>query len=183
LILRPFRDDDLEPFARLNADPETMRFFPAPLSREESDASVRRAMDRFAVAGWGFWAAELREPPIGHGGAGSASTFIGFIGLGEPSFEAHFTPCVEVGWRLAREHWGRGLAPEGARASLGFAFDALGLAEVVAFTSRLNLPSIRVMEKIGMVRDVDGDFDHPRIEPGHRLQRHVLYRARKPPVT
>jgi ribosomal-protein-alanine N-acetyltransferase len=170
LVLRPFQEADLDPFARLNADAETMRFFPAPRTREQSDAEARRIMERFVTAGWGLWAAELpgRDP------------FIGFIGLSEPRFQAHFTPCVEIGWRLAREHWGQGLAPEGARAALDFAFDVLGLHEVVSFTSRINLPSLRVMEKVGMVRDVHGDFEHPGIEVGHPLRPHVLYRTQRP---
>ncbi len=161
LLLRPFREDDLAPFACLNADPEVMRFFPAPLPRAESDAFARRIMVRLDACGWGLWAVEL--PGL--------APFVGFIGLNEPRFEAPFMPCVEIAWRLARAHWGRGLAPEGARAALGFAFGTLGLPEVVSFTNRHNAPSIRVMEKLGMVRDVGGDFEHPSLEPGHPLRR------------
>jgi ribosomal-protein-alanine N-acetyltransferase len=102
--------------------------------------------------------------------------FVGFVGLSVPRFEAHFTPCVEIGWRLAREHWGRGYAGEGARAALAFGFDALGLDEIVSFTVPRNLRSRRVMERIGMACDPAGDFDHPALPEGHALRRHVLYR-------
>jgi ribosomal-protein-alanine N-acetyltransferase len=170
LILRPWREEDLEPFARLNADPEVCRFAPAPLDRAGSDAFAREIMEGFRARGWGFWAVQV---PAGE-------PFLGFIGLDVAGFEAPFTPCVEIGWRLARSRWGRGLAPEGARAALDFAFAERGLAEVVAFTSHANGPSMRVMEKLGMVRDPDGDFEHPDFPPGHPLRPHVLYRIRPP---
>jgi RimJ/RimL family protein N-acetyltransferase len=169
LVLRQWREADLEPFAALNADPEAMRYFPAPLTRAESDALAARARAAIEERGYGWWAVEV----VG------AAPFIGFIGLAEPSFEAHFTPAVEVGWRLAREHWGKGYATEGARAALAFGFDELALDEIVSFTSVLNEPSWRVMERLGMTHDPAGDFDHPRLPPGHPLRPHVLYRLRR----
>jgi ribosomal-protein-alanine N-acetyltransferase len=171
LCLRPWREEDLEPFARLNADPEVSRFAPGPLDRAGSDALAWRIMDHFQSHGWGLWA--VQEP--------GGEPFLGFIGLNTATFEAPFTPCVEIGWRLARSHWGRGLAPEGGLASLDYAFGTLGLAEVVAFTSHANQPSMRVMAKLGMVRDRAGDFDHPGFPPGHPLRPHVLYRIRRVP--
>jgi RimJ/RimL family protein N-acetyltransferase len=168
LLLREWRDADREPFARMNADPRVMEYFPETLSRDESDAMVDRVRAVWARNGFGWWAAELRE----------TGEFIGFIGLNVPSFEAHFTPCVEIGWRLAAEHWNRGLATEGARESLRFGFGELGLREIVAFTVPANARSRRVMEKLGMTHDSADDFDHPRIAEGHLLRRHVLYRVR-----
>jgi RimJ/RimL family protein N-acetyltransferase len=166
LLLRQWRDEDLEPFASLNADPATMRYFPALPSREESDALALRARALIEEEGWGLWAVEV---------VGGAS-FIGFVGLARPSFEAHFTPAVEVGWRLAREHWGRGYATEAGRAALAYGFDELGLEEIVSFTSRLNEPSWRVMARLGMSHDPGDDFEHPRVRVGHPLRPHVLYR-------
>ena len=166
LLLRRWREADCEPFARMNADQRVMEYFPAPLTRAESDALVDRIEAHFAERGWGPWAAELR----------ATGEFIGFIGLSVPRFEAHFTPCVEIGWRLAAEHWGKGLATEGARAALDYAFTELRLPEVVSFTTLENLRSRRVMEKIGMTHDPGDDFDHPAIAEGHWLRRHVLYR-------
>ena len=168
LLLRQWRDDDLEPFAALNGDAETMRYFPAPLTRAESDGLARRAREQIEAEGWGLWAVEVE------GGA----PFVGFVGLGRPSFEAHFTPAVEVGWSLAREHWGHGYATEAGRAALRYGFDELGLAEIVSITSRLNEPSRRVMERLGMERDPADDFEHPRVPEGHPLRPHVLYRLR-----
>lgn len=165
-MLRQWRDEDLEPFAELNADPETMRYFPAPLSGAESDALAERARRQIETEGWGLWAVEVA------GGAG----FIGFVGLARPSFEAHFTPAVEVGWRLGRRQWGRGYATEAGRAAVGYGFEELGLDEIVSFTSRLNEPSWRVMERLGMSHDPAGDFEHPRVPVGDPLRPHVLYR-------
>jgi RimJ/RimL family protein N-acetyltransferase len=165
LLLRQWREDDLEPFAAMNADPEVMRFFPAPLTREESDGLARALQAEIAGRGWGLWAVEVLDD----------GAFAGFVGITEPSFEAHFTPAVEIGWRLARESWGRGYATEAARAALAFAFDELGLPEIVSFTSVGNEPSRRVMERLGMRHDPADDFDHPRVAPGP-LRRQVLYR-------
>ncbi len=170
LLLRPWREADREPFAKLNADPRVMECFPALMTRAESDASVDRILEHFARHGYGQWAVEVQ------GGA----EFIGFVGLWHTAFEAHFTPCVEIGWRLAYDHWGRGYATEAALEALRFGFETLGLNEVVSMTATINVRSQRVMEKIGMIRDGNGDFDHPRVADGHRLKRHVLYRNPRP---
>jgi RimJ/RimL family protein N-acetyltransferase len=166
LTLRPWCDADRAPFAALNADPEVMRHFPAPLSREESDAFADRIEAKFAADGWGLWALETRE----------TGEFLGFTGLNVPRFEAHFTPAVEVGWRLARSGWGHGYASEAARAALDYGFDTLQLPEIVSFTIPANTRSRAVMERIGMTRDPAGDFDHPSLPPGHPIRAHVLYR-------
>ena len=169
LLLRQWRDEDLEPFAALNADVETMRYFPAPPSRAQSDALAEHARRQIEEEGWGLWAVEV---------VGGAS-FIGFVGLVRPSFEEHFTPAVEVGWRLAFDCWGRGYASyatEAGRAAVAFGFEELGLEEIVSFTSELNEPSWRVMERLGMSHDPAGDFEHPRVPVGHPLRPHVLYR-------
>jgi RimJ/RimL family protein N-acetyltransferase len=168
LLLRRWRDADREPFAALNADPEAMRYFPATLDREQSDSLIDRQLALLDERGWGLWAVEV---------VGGAS-FVGFVGLSVPSFEAHFTPAVEVGWRLAREHWGHGYATEAASAVLAFAFDELGLEEVVSFTTVANERSRRVMERLGMTHDPTDDFEHPALPPGHPQRPHVLYRAR-----
>jgi ribosomal-protein-alanine N-acetyltransferase len=169
LILREWRASDREPFARMNCDPVVMEHFPALLPREESDALVDRAEAHLEQHGFGPWAAELRE----------TQEFIGYISLYIPQFEAPFTPCVEIGWRLAREHWGKGLATEGAHALVRHGFESQGLLELVSFTVPANLRSLRVMQKLGMTRDPREDFDHPSIPVGHRLQRHVLYRLKR----
>lgn len=169
LWLRPWRDEDVEPFAALNADPRVMEHFPAPLSREETEAAVARFRAHFAQHGWGLWAVEV--PGV--------ASFVGFVGLSTVTFSAHFTPAVEVGWRLAHAHWGRGYATEGARAALKVAFRTLHLPEVVSFTTVTNVRSRRVMEKLGLHRSPADDFDHPRLPEGHPLRRHVLYRLRR----
>lgn len=166
LILRRWQPGDREPFAALNADPEVMEHFPATLTRAESDALIDRIEARFDELGFGFWALEIAE----------TGEFIGFTGLSVPRFEAHFIPAVEVGWRLSRSSWGHGYASEAARCALSVAFDDLDLAEVVSFTSTTNLRSQAVMRRIGMTHDPADDFDHPLVEEGHRLHRHVLWR-------
>jgi RimJ/RimL family protein N-acetyltransferase len=166
LVLRRWRDSDREPFAALNGDPRVMQHFPAVLSRAESDRAVDRIEAHFEKRGFGLFAAELREE----------RAFIGFIGLSIPDFDAPFTPCVEIGWRVAAQHWNQGLATEGAQAVLAQGFDSLHLDEIVSFTVPANLASRRVMEKIGMKRSPEDDFDHPRLPEGHPLRRHVLYR-------
>lgn len=165
LLLRQWQETDLQPFAALNSDPEVMRHFPSLLAREHSDALAREISWTIEEQGWGLWAVEVVDGP----------PFIGFVGLNEPRFDAHFTPAVEVGWRLAREHWGRGYATEAARAAIGFGFDDLGLDEIVAMVAPANTPSRRVAERLGMTRDPADDFDHPRVPEGP-LRRHVLYR-------
>jgi RimJ/RimL family protein N-acetyltransferase len=166
LLLRRWKPSDREPFARLNADPRVMEFFPAPLSRAESDALADHIEKHFERHGFGLCAAELA----------ATGTFIGFIGLSVPSFEAHFTPCVETGWRLGSDHWSRGLATEGAGEIVRHAFDDLALDSLVSFTVPANLASRRVMEKLGMTRNPSDEFDHPHLSAGHPLRRHVLYR-------
>jgi RimJ/RimL family protein N-acetyltransferase len=168
LLLRPWQESDREPFQRLNADPTVMEFFAAPLSPVESDAMIDRIQAHIARHHFGFFAAELR----------ATGEFIGFVGMSHVPFEAHFTPCVEIGWRLAAEHWNRGFATEGARRCLRYAFQELALPEVVAFTVPSNLRSCRVMEKLGMSYSPADDFQHPRLPEGHPLRPHVLYRVR-----
>jgi ribosomal-protein-alanine N-acetyltransferase len=166
LVLRRWLQRDRGPFAAMNADPEVMAHFPAPLSREKSDALVDRIEAGFEEHGFGLWALEAR----------STGAFIGFTGLAVPSFEAAFTPAVEIGWRLQRSAWGQGYATEAARAALAVAFDQIGLREVVSFTSTANDQSQAVMRRLGMTHDPADDFDHPRVPPGSPLRRHVLYR-------
>jgi RimJ/RimL family protein N-acetyltransferase len=168
LSLRQWRAADLEPFAALNSDPRVMSFMPRCLTRAESDGFAGHAQAEIARRGWGLWAAELR----------ASGELIGAIGLAVPSFEARFTPCVEVMWRLKAASWGNGYATEGARACLRFAFETLALSEVVSFTVPANTRSWAVMERIGMRRDAGGDFDHPRLPVGHPLRAHVLYRLK-----
>jgi ribosomal-protein-alanine N-acetyltransferase len=175
LLLRPWRDDDVEPFAAMFDDPAVMAFLMPARGRmstsEDTDraaieAIVGRVRAHFDRHGFGWWAAELKE----------TQAFIGFVGLSHVPFEAHFTPAVEIGWRLASAYWGRGYATEGARASLETAFTRLGLDEIVSITVPANARSRRVMERIGMTRDPADDFDHPRLAEGDPLRRHVLYR-------
>jgi RimJ/RimL family protein N-acetyltransferase len=150
----------------MNADPEVMEHFPAPLDRAASDAMVERIEAGFDRRGYGLWALEVS----------ATGALIGFTGLQPPSFEAHFTPAVEVGWRLARPAWGHGYATEAARAALRHGFTEAGLHEIVSFTTRSNVRSQAVMRRLGMTRDPADDFDHPQLAPEHPLRRHVLYR-------
>jgi ribosomal-protein-alanine N-acetyltransferase len=166
LVLRHWHSGDRDLFAAMNADPEVMEHFPATLTRDESDAMVDRIEAGFAEHGFGLWALEIAE----------TGRFIGFTGLSKPRFEAHFTPAVEVGWRLARSFWGHGYAGEAARRALEFAFGDVGLDEIVSFTSKANVRSQAVMGRIGMTHDPADDFDHPLVDEGHRLRRHVLWR-------
>jgi RimJ/RimL family protein N-acetyltransferase len=168
LLLRRWREEDRRPFAALNADPEVMEHFPAPLDRDESEELVERIEMGFERHGFGLWALELRE----------GGEFIGFAGLAVPSFEAHFTPAVEVGWRLARWAWGNGYATEAGRASLAHGFGALGLEEIVSMTTVRNRRSRAVMERLAMIRDPADDFEFPTLPPGDPLRPHVLYRIR-----
>lgn len=166
LLLRRWRTADREPFARMNRDPRVMELLAGRLTRDKSDRLVERIERHFERHGFGLWAAELRE----------SSSLIGYVGLSVPVFEAHFMPCVEIGWRLAAEYWGKGLATEGAREVARYAFEALELEALVSFTVPVNLRSRRVMEKIGMTHDARDDFDHPGLPEGHPLRRHMLYR-------
>jgi RimJ/RimL family protein N-acetyltransferase len=165
LLLRRWREEDLEPFAALNADPEAMRYFPSPMTREKSNAFAVQIDATLKRRGWGLWAVEV----VGQ------APFIGFVGLNEPGFEAHFTPAVEVGWRLAPAAWGNGYATEAAGTAIAYGLRTVGLDEIVSFTSVVNERSWRVMERLGMRHDPRDDFDHPAVADGP-LRRHVLYR-------
>lgn len=203
LVLRRWRDEDRAPFAALNADPEVMRFFPRPLTRAESDMMVDRIEASFEEHGYGLWAVDVVEPPpAGAGGSGGPAGFIGFVGLAWQRFPAHFTPALEIGWRLARHGWGHGYATEAAIAARDFAFRPVtgpsdpassdpasagmgspggaGMDEIVSITTRTNEPSQAVMRRIGMTRDPADDFRHPNLEPDHPLVEHVLHRLRRP---
>jgi len=164
LCLRQWRQSDFGPFAEINADPKVMEYFPTALPRAESDAMAQRCHSLIAERGWGFWATELR----------STGEFVGFIGLHTPLPELPFSPCVEVGWRLAFRFWGNGYATEGARAALDVAFRRLNENEVVSFTSVCNVRSRGVMQRLGM-REA-GVFDHPHVPEGCKLRQHCLYR-------
>ncbi len=168
LWLRQWRDADGSAFAALNGDPEVMRYFPGTLTEEEATALARRNAALLAADGYGLWAVEET----------ASGQFLGMVGLNRPQWQAHFTPCTEVGWRLARSAWGKGYATEAARAALAVAFGPLGLDEVVSFTAVANTRSRAVMERLGMTHDPDEDFDHPRLKPGSQVRRHVLYRLR-----
>jgi len=165
LLLRRWRPADRAPFAALNADPEVMEHFPAPLTRGESDHLADRIEAQMQREGWGLWALEER----------ARGAFLGFTGLARPGFEAPFMPAVEIGWRLARDAWGQGFASEAARAAAAFAFDELELAEIVSLAVVANERSRAVMRRLGMRHDPADDFDHPLVSD-ERLRRHVLYR-------
>ncbi len=162
LLLRPWRPEDLPLFARMNADPVVMEFFPRLLTPEESRTSVASFADHLATHRCCFWAAEVKE----------SGAFIGFIGLQKISFMAGY----DVGWRLAPSAWGKGYATEGGKGSLRYGFQTLGLSEILSFTAPGNLRSRAVMDRIGMKQDLQGEFDHPRVPEGP-LRRHVLYRV------
>jgi RimJ/RimL family protein N-acetyltransferase len=153
----------------MNADPRVMEFFPRPYDRAMSENFAARAREDLERNGFGWWVVEEKE----------RSLFLGVISLQPVPFEAHFTPANEIGWRFVFEHWGRGFATEAARAGLDYAFSQLDWAEVIAMTSQLNVRSQRLMQRLGMTRDSADDFDHPRIDEGSRLRRHVLYRLKR----
>ena len=166
LIFRQWLEKDLEPFAKLNADPLVREFFSSLLTREESDHQIKQFSEDIVKNGYGFWAVS----------APGVSDFIGFIGLSPVNFESHFTPAVEIGWRLAHEFWGKGYATEGAKAVLKYGFEILQLDEIVALTAINNKRSRRVMEKIGMHHNPKDAFDHPRVPLNNKLRRQALYR-------
>jgi RimJ/RimL family protein N-acetyltransferase len=166
--MRSWIESDIGPFAAMNADGEVMEFFPEPLTAEQSLAAFERLRNGLAERGWGFWAVEIGDE------------FAGFAGLGQPSFQAYFTPCLEIGWRFRRQFWGRGYALEAARLALGFAFEILGRDQVVSFTSPLNHRSLRLMERLGMTNSEADRFEHPMLPHGHVLRPHVLYRISNP---
>lgn len=181
LVLREWKELDLEPFSSMNADPEVMRYFPAVLSKQESDDFAKEIQKRIDDQGYGLWAVELK----------SSSEFIGFVGLNSPKVNLPFNPCVEIGWRLTKAAWGNGYATEAAKACLAFAFDTLSLNEVLSFTSILNKPSVSVMKRLGM-HNTKNNFQHPSVPDGNPLKEHVLFsicnedwhshRLRKPKV-
>ena len=166
LRLRRWEQPDLDPFAEICADEQVMEFFPAPLTRKQSNDFIARVDRHFDEHGYGFWAVESLEGP----------RLIGFVGLAQVAFAADFVPAVEIGWRLARSAWGQGYASEAGRAALGYAFETLGLCEIVSFTVPENARSRAVMERLGLKRNPREDFDHPTLGARHPLARHVLYR-------
>jgi len=166
LLLRAFREEDRAPFAAINADPDVMAYMPKRLGADEGDALYARIVSEWSEHGFGLFAVEVPE----------VAPFVGFVGLARPAFEASFTPCVEIGWRLARSAWGHGYATEAARAVLAFGFETVGLGEILSWTVPQNERSWRVMERLGMRHDPRDDFDHPRLPPESPLRRHVLYR-------
>lgn len=170
LHLRCWRDDDLAPFASLNADATVMEYFPATLSREQSNAMAVRVRDALEHNRWGLYAVEIKD----------SGDFIGFVGFALAEFAADFTPATEIGWRLSAASWGLGYATEAAIACLEHGFTSLGFTDLVSFTARNNKRSIAVMERIGMKRSPYEDFGHPSIPMGHALRPHALYRIAKP---
>ncbi|WP_027467913.1 GNAT family N-acetyltransferase [Deefgea rivuli] len=168
LIARQWRDEDAEAFAQMNADPRVMQYFPACLSRDKSDAAFEAMRSIITEQGWGFWAIEEQ----------ATQRFIGFVGLNIPSPELPFSPCTEIGWRLAHEFWGKGYATEAAQGALRCGFTQLNLAEIVSFTSIHNQPSQAVMRRLGMLQETE-NFQHPKVLLGHELREHCLYRLSK----
>jgi len=165
LLLRQWCKEDLPGFAELNADPEVMEFYPDLLSRQQSNAAAEKFKTLISKNGWGFWAVESTHD----------QAFIGLVGLHEPVYKLPVSPCVEIGWRLARTYWGRGYATEAARACLDFAFDQLDLSEVFAFSSVPNMKSRAVMERLDMA-NIEANFDHPIIPHGSPFREHVVYK-------
>jgi RimJ/RimL family protein N-acetyltransferase len=166
LVLRPWQDEDVEHWVAMSADPRVMEFFPSVSERFEAEAMAARLRERLEQNAYGWWVVEVKGGPL----------FAGAISLQDVPFESHFTPALEVGWRLVHDRWGHGYATEGAHAALDYAFGTLGHHEVVAMTAAVNLRSQRVMQRLGMTHDPADDFDHPRLPEGDRLRRHVLYR-------
>lgn len=164
VILRQWQDSDLEPYTAMNRNPEVMRYFPGLRNREETRESLQRQREFIAQRGWGLWAVAVD------------GEFAGFTGLAIPTLDAAFMPCVEIGWRLQRRYWGRGIAFQAATKALDYGFNALNLPEIVSFTAEVNQRSRQLMERLGFVRHASEDFDHPAMPAGHELRRHVLYR-------
>lgn len=162
--LRSWRDTDCEPFVAMNADAKVMEFFPQLFTPAQSFAAFERLKKRIEDRGWGLWVVDIRDE------------FAGFTGLAEPTFEAPFTPCVEIGWRFHTRFWGQGYALESARLALRFGFENLRLEEIVSFTARINKRSERLMQRLGMMAYPRYDFEHPKIPPGHPVRDHVFYR-------
>ncbi|MES2961662.1 MAG: GNAT family N-acetyltransferase [Pseudomonadota bacterium] len=172
LILREWQESDILPFIEMNRDLEVMKYFPALFSADETRNLVVRIKSHFREHGFGLFAVELK----------SEKKFIGFVGLAIPTFEAHFTPAVEIGWRFSSKYFGQGYATEAAKKVLEFAFEELKLKKVVSFTTKLNQPSINVMKKLGMTHDAKDDFQHPKLDKNHPLSSHVLYRIKSLPI-
>lgn len=169
LILRRWQDADLEPFSAITANREVRRYYPSTLTQDETKSLIERIESHFEKEGFGLWALELK----------STGQLIGYTGLQKPNIEAHFMPCIEIGWQLCRKHWGKGYAPEAARKVLEDGFVRLALEEIVSFTAAVNQKSIRVMEKLGMQRNPADDYEHPMLPTEHPLKPHVLYRLPK----
>ncbi len=170
LLLRQWREEDLLPFSKMNADIRVMEYFPSTLSTKESDNLAEKIQKELQEKDYGLWAVEI--PKI--------APFIGFVGLHSPNFTAHFTPCIEIGWRLAFEHWRKGYAFEAASRVIKYGFNVLKLKEIVSMTASGNMRSRGLMEKLGMKHDPKDDFMHPSIPEGHPLRYHVLYRLKNP---
>ncbi len=169
LILRNWRESDLLPFSTLNGTPEVMEYMPGILTKPESDALAFKIKNSLERLSFGLWAVEVKTD----------GNFIGFVGLSRPTFDAHFTPCIEIGWRISLEHWGKGYATEAALKATELGFEKFGLNEIVSFTAPNNQRSRRVMEKLGMLHNPIEDFNHPKLPNGHPLKPHVLYRLKK----
>ena len=169
LILRTWKSADIDPMSVINQDPKVMEYFPATQDKAQTKTLIRRFIAQQEKLGYSLYAVELKEN----------HEMIGWVGLSQSVFDAHFTPATEIGWRLSSKHWRQGYATEAALAILDYAFNTLGLEEVVSFTSVNNTPSRRVMEKIGLHYDPQDDFDHPTLDKNSPLKRHVLYRKTK----
>lgn len=169
LILRAWEDKDCHNYYQINQDPKVIEFFLGPLTVQEVKDFMHAMNEQFEKCGFTLFAAEEK----------ASGQLVGFVGLNCPKWESHFTPCVEIGWRLGSQYWNQGYATEGAKAVLAYGFDRCGLTEIVSFTVPSNTRSIRVMEKIGMQQDTNGDFSHPKLPPAHRLSKHILYRIKK----
>jgi len=168
-ILRPWADSDLEPWVTLNGDERVMEFFPSTYTRDRAERSAALLRERLERDGYGWWVLEIKN----------GASFAGVIALQDVPFEAHFTPALEIGWRLQHDHWGHGYATEAARSALAFALSELQRDEVVAMTAAVNERSRRVMQRLGMTRDPDDDFEHPAVVAGHPIRPHVLYRIKR----
>ncbi len=166
LILRQWQEGDAEVFAAINQDLKVIEFLLGPMSLKDSQDFIAKANNHFREFGFGLWATTIK----------ATGELIGFVGLNVPDFESHFTPCVEIGWRLVSQHWGKGYATEAARAVLRIGFENFGLKEIVSFTTLQNLRSEAVMKKIGMQRDLKDNFFHPKLSLDHPLSKHMLYR-------
>ncbi len=168
ILLRQWKNQDLPAFAKLNSDPEVMKYFPNRLNRKESDAIAEKCKSLISENGWGFWALELKN----------TEEFLGFVGLHSIKADLPFSPCVEIGWRLSKKHWGNGYATESAKTVLDYAFETLKLNDVVSFTTRSNTPSRAIMERLGF-SNTHQNFMHPDIPENSPLAEHVLYKISK----